>query len=194
MDGGTIWMTSYPQSGLCKTPTILWIRSIATLCWKLLKPVNQKNIILQSAFTLNECICGHARSHTCTHALTHDIGKLLQATESARRLASHIHTHSTVDCIDRLHQYRLLLEGKLTISMDWGHLDHVNLCSASTTAEASERTHTLASQKTVKKGCLPRSNRPLFSPFSSSSRGLMKPCSSAHWQRRREDRLRVGFG
>lgn len=77
--------------------------------------------------------------------------KLLSQREDS--LHTYTHTHSIVDCIDRLHQYRLLLEGKLTISMDWGHLDHVNLCSASTTAEASERTHTLASQKTVKKGC-----------------------------------------
>lgn len=40
----TMWMTSHPMLGLCKTPTILWIRSMATLCWKLLKPVNQKQI------------------------------------------------------------------------------------------------------------------------------------------------------
>lgn len=34
---------THPLWGLCKTPTILWILSMATLCWKLLKPVNQKH-------------------------------------------------------------------------------------------------------------------------------------------------------
>lgn len=34
---------AHPLFGLCKTPTILWILSMATLCWKLLKPVSQKH-------------------------------------------------------------------------------------------------------------------------------------------------------
>lgn len=29
---------TYPIWGFCKTPTIRWIRSMATLCWKLLNP------------------------------------------------------------------------------------------------------------------------------------------------------------
>lgn len=35
--------TSHPLFGLCKIPTILWILSMATLCWKVLKPISQKH-------------------------------------------------------------------------------------------------------------------------------------------------------
>lgn len=137
---GRTMLTSYPLLGLCKTPTILWIRSMATLCWKLLKPVNQKHntpIIIytlrshsqrksMSKFTVT---LSHTNMHTHTTS-THDISKILWADESATRLS--LHTRCTLDHINGLRQYRLLHQGKHSIAMDSGQSDHVNLCSAST--------------------------------------------------------------
>ena len=69
-----MWMISHPLFGLCRTPTILWIRSIATLCWKVLKPVNQRHIPPVRRLHLwvmeNPCTCWHAQPHTHTHRHT----------------------------------------------------------------------------------------------------------------------------
>lgn len=51
--------TTHPLFGLCKTPTILWILSMATLCWKLLKPVSQKHNSTISICTASLGKCRH---------------------------------------------------------------------------------------------------------------------------------------
>lgn len=74
---GRTMLTSYPLLGLCKTPTILWILSMATLCWKLLKPVNQKQNTTIRIYTLRfhshrkACRNSQCLSHTqtCAHTL-----------------------------------------------------------------------------------------------------------------------------
>lgn len=57
-------MITYPLFGLCKTPTILWILSMATLCWKLLKPVSRKHEI-----PISVCVQSHGKRTGLVHGL-----------------------------------------------------------------------------------------------------------------------------
>lgn len=68
--------TPHPLFGLCKTPTILWILSMATLCWKLLKPVSQTQNRTISICTVSLGKYTHMARNIKKQSLLCHIGKL----------------------------------------------------------------------------------------------------------------------
>lgn len=78
-------MITYPLFGLCKTPTILWILSMATLCWKLLKPVSGTHENPNQHLCSESRPLPHKRAHTPLSLC--EICKLSWAVESVTRLS-----------------------------------------------------------------------------------------------------------